>query len=390
MIVPAQARRRHRTQHETPGRFRAVHSPSPCERPNGGPRGLRWHDRTDRGGCASTQGRSGLWTTLGTGWGQRGVLLWTSARQLWTSAVGGPPRRGDLRRRPAPAVQATTCRRRRATVGAVRDNSAADRRPNGASAGRGGAQHPASPYGLRPSGGRPHRRVGAGPDQPGRGGQAGSRCMVARVLASERKQRPSDEELDGAGRGCSRSAISAAERAGERALGRQHGARWGSCTPVDAHDPAVRRLVGMPGYVIDYVLLHELAHLHRARGTARRSGRGWRATSGSSGPRVSSKVPPWPRGRDDVSARLRTVVAVYAGPTPGLPDGLADAMLSDVVDLVTTTPHVTPAGSRRRGDVTPPGRPAGPAPGWSRRPGSRWWAHCWPWLPTRASWPWPW
>ncbi len=37
------------------------------------------------------------------------------------------------------------------------------------------------------------------------------------------------------------------------------------------------------------------------------------------------------------------VVAVYAGPTSGLPDELADAMLSDVVDLVTETPHVTPA-----------------------------------------------
>jgi hypothetical protein len=37
------------------------------------------------------------------------------------------------------------------------------------------------------------------------------------------------------------------------------------------------------------------------------------------------------------------VVAVYAGPMPAVPAALADAMLSDVVDLVTATPHVTPA-----------------------------------------------
>jgi hypothetical protein len=36
------------------------------------------------------------------------------------------------------------------------------------------------------------------------------------------------------------------------------------------------------------------------------------------------------------------VIAVYAGPAPGLPDELAAAMLSDVVDLVTSTPQVAP------------------------------------------------
>jgi hypothetical protein len=37
------------------------------------------------------------------------------------------------------------------------------------------------------------------------------------------------------------------------------------------------------------------------------------------------------------------VVAVYAGPAPDLPEDLAAAMLSDVVDLVTTTPAVRAA-----------------------------------------------
>ncbi|HVT20637.1 MAG TPA: M48 family metallopeptidase, partial [Mycobacteriales bacterium] len=38
-------------------------------------------------------------------------------------------------------------------------------------------------------------------------------------------------------------------------------ARWGSCTPLDRTIRLSRRLCGMPEYVVDYVLLHELAHL---------------------------------------------------------------------------------------------------------------------------------
>lgn len=37
--------------------------------------------------------------------------------------------------------------------------------------------------------------------------------------------------------------------------------RWGSCTPAEGSIRLSHRLKGMPGYVIDYVLLHELAHL---------------------------------------------------------------------------------------------------------------------------------
>lgn len=38
-------------------------------------------------------------------------------------------------------------------------------------------------------------------------------------------------------------------------------ARWGSCTPAMGSIRLSHRLQGMPEYVIDYVLLHELAHL---------------------------------------------------------------------------------------------------------------------------------
>jgi predicted metal-dependent hydrolase len=37
--------------------------------------------------------------------------------------------------------------------------------------------------------------------------------------------------------------------------------RWGSCTPSEGSIRLSHRLQGMPEYVIDYVLLHELAHL---------------------------------------------------------------------------------------------------------------------------------
>lgn len=40
--------------------------------------------------------------------------------------------------------------------------------------------------------------------------------------------------------------------------------RWGSCTPSHRTIRISSRLVGMPEWVIDYVLLHELAHLLRA------------------------------------------------------------------------------------------------------------------------------
>ncbi|WP_446664681.1 M48 metallopeptidase family protein [Flexivirga sp. B27] len=38
-------------------------------------------------------------------------------------------------------------------------------------------------------------------------------------------------------------------------------ARWGSCTPANGTIRLSDRLQGMPDYVSDYVLLHELAHL---------------------------------------------------------------------------------------------------------------------------------
>jgi len=37
--------------------------------------------------------------------------------------------------------------------------------------------------------------------------------------------------------------------------------RWGSCTPVDGTIRISSRVAGFPAWVVDYVLVHELAHL---------------------------------------------------------------------------------------------------------------------------------
>ncbi|MFJ8581687.1 M48 family metallopeptidase [Micromonospora sp. NPDC093277] len=60
----------------------------------------------------------------------------------------------------------------------------------------------------------------------------------------------------------------AAAPASVRWVTNQNG-RWGSCTPADRTIRISHRIQDMPDWVIDYVLLHELAHLivpsHNAR-----------------------------------------------------------------------------------------------------------------------------
>ena len=48
--------------------------------------------------------------------------------------------------------------------------------------------------------------------------------------------------------------------------------RWGSCTPAEGTIRLSDKLQGMPVWVVDYVLLHELAHLCSSPATGRSSG----------------------------------------------------------------------------------------------------------------------
>jgi hypothetical protein len=85
--------------------------------------------------------------------------------------------------------------------------------------------------------------------------------MVQRVLAGERRLRPSDNELlDRAHELSQRYLAGRAVPQSVRWVDNMV-SRWGSCTPLDATIRLSRRLSGMPEYVVDYVLLHELTHL---------------------------------------------------------------------------------------------------------------------------------
>jgi predicted metal-dependent hydrolase len=85
--------------------------------------------------------------------------------------------------------------------------------------------------------------------------------MVARLERQERRRKPSDEDL-------LKRALALSDRyfggiaipESVRWVDNQN-ARWGSCTPGERTIRLSARLQGMPSWVIDYVLIHELAHL---------------------------------------------------------------------------------------------------------------------------------
>jgi predicted metal-dependent hydrolase len=85
--------------------------------------------------------------------------------------------------------------------------------------------------------------------------------MLARLERSEERNRPSDEALARRAEMLSRRYLEGLARPAEvRWVGNQQH-RWGSCTPDDRTIRLSTRLQGMPSWVIDYVLLHELTHL---------------------------------------------------------------------------------------------------------------------------------
>jgi predicted metal-dependent hydrolase len=88
--------------------------------------------------------------------------------------------------------------------------------------------------------------------------------MLARLAAREERIRRTDNELEQrARRLTSRYLPEYADRvnlASVRWVTNQNG-RWGSCTPDDGTIRISHRIQEMPEWVIDYVLLHELAHL---------------------------------------------------------------------------------------------------------------------------------
>ncbi|HET6481766.1 MAG TPA: M48 family metallopeptidase [Actinoplanes sp.] len=88
--------------------------------------------------------------------------------------------------------------------------------------------------------------------------------MLARLAArDERVLRTDDELLIRAHRLTARylpDHVASVQPASVRWVTNQNG-RWGSCTPDDSTIRISHRIQEMPDWVIDYVLLHELAHL---------------------------------------------------------------------------------------------------------------------------------
>ena len=85
--------------------------------------------------------------------------------------------------------------------------------------------------------------------------------MVERIERSERRKRLSDDDLlDRAEHLNDRYFGGMATPASVRWVDNQQ-SRWGSCTPGDRTIRLSSRLQEMPRWVVDYVIVHELAHL---------------------------------------------------------------------------------------------------------------------------------
>jgi hypothetical protein len=99
------------------------------------------------------------------------------------------------------------------------------------------------------------------------------RVLIPAGLARDEEQKIVDDMVARATRRLSRQAVDVAQRA--RDVARKYGlpepshiewsdrqlSRWGSCTPSDGKVRISSRLATMPTWVLDWVLVHELAHL---------------------------------------------------------------------------------------------------------------------------------
>ena len=95
------------------------------------------------------------------------------------------------------------------------------------------------------------------------------RDLVARLDRREQRRAPSDEALmQRAHQLSTRWLDGRAVPTSVRWVTNQN-SRWGSCTSVDGSIRLSHRLQGMPEEVVDYVLLHELAHLIEANHSKR-------------------------------------------------------------------------------------------------------------------------
>ena len=85
--------------------------------------------------------------------------------------------------------------------------------------------------------------------------------MLVRLDAGDRRRDATDETLSARAAHLSRRYLGGHARPTSVRWVSTMGRRWGSCTPAEGTIRVSDRLRDVPEYVLDYVLLHELAHL---------------------------------------------------------------------------------------------------------------------------------
>ncbi|GHB47422.1 metal-dependent hydrolase [Streptomyces cirratus] len=85
--------------------------------------------------------------------------------------------------------------------------------------------------------------------------------MLDKLAAQETKRTLGDAELTERAERLSEQYFGSRARPRSVRWVTNQNTRWGSCTPAEGSIRLSHRLQGMPEYVVDYVLLHELAHL---------------------------------------------------------------------------------------------------------------------------------
>lgn len=85
--------------------------------------------------------------------------------------------------------------------------------------------------------------------------------MVTKLATQDQRRRPSDAGLAARAADLSTRYLGGRARPTSVSWSSNQGRRWGSCTPSDGTIRISDRVRGMPRWVLDYVLLHELAHL---------------------------------------------------------------------------------------------------------------------------------
>ncbi|MGW1981176.1 M48 metallopeptidase family protein [Streptomyces collinus] len=85
--------------------------------------------------------------------------------------------------------------------------------------------------------------------------------MLDKLAAQESRRKLGDAELTERAARLSEQYFGGRTRPASVRWVTNQNTRWGSCTPAEGSIRLSHRLQGMPEYVVDYVLCHELAHL---------------------------------------------------------------------------------------------------------------------------------